>query len=213
MTNEIRFLSKGRFIDKEEARKRPIMVVGSILPDDRLAQTFDSDEEFHKWIDHTPHAEKVHQIEKAVAQVRKRQHEDHTQSQRRLKATVDRVTRELHELAARHQLDPREAGYELFVKATVERDPMDPPIFDPAMLYEHVGAKGDCLPLLTVVPYADLSYLLWNDRASSVAVYGAGFLWEDPWFTGAKILFYGAPWAFNLTDYGWNDRASSAYIA
>jgi hypothetical protein len=211
MANDVKFLSQGRFIDKEEARKRPIMVAGSILPDDRLAQTFDSEEDFRKWIDHSKVAEKFYEIDKTVAQLRERQHSgDHTPSQRRLKYVVDRVTNELNELAARHHLDPQESGYELFLKATVERDLLEPPIFDPFVLYEHVGLKGRWLPIGAFFPIVDFRWLNWNDIASSVAVFGSGCLFQDIWFGGPRLYFGGYPWAFNLTDYGWNDRASSA---
>lgn len=211
MTNDVKFLSKGRLISIEEARRQPIMVIGSILPHTKLAQTFDSEDEFHKWIDQSKVAERVYEMEKTVAIIRERQHDsDHTRVRQRIKAAVERISSELEDLAAYHDLDPKDAGYELFLKATVERDLLEPPIFDPFVLYEHVGLKGNWLPLGLYFSVPDFRWLGWNDKASSVAVYGAGCLWQDVWFQGPRLLFWGAPWAFNLTDYGWNDRASSA---
>jgi hypothetical protein len=210
MANDIQFLSKGRVISKAEAYKRPIMVIGSILPDANLAQTFDSDEEFHRWIDHSKVAERVHEIEKTAALLRERQHDpDHTRARQRLKAAVDRITTELSELAAHHHLDPQDDAYALFLKATVERDLLEPPIFDPFVLYEHVGLKGRWLPLGLFFSLPDFRWLGWDNIGSSVAVFGSGCLWQNVWFQGPRLLFWGAPWAFNLTDFGWNDRASS----
>lgn len=211
---EVRFLSKGRFIDKKEALQRPIMVVGPLFPDERLAQTFDSEAELHKWIDQLKAPERVYEIEKTAALLRSRQHVgDHAQSQKRVKASVDRVTHELNELAGRLNLDPREAGYELFLKATVDRDILDPPIFDPAIFYEHVGLKGDWLPQAFPIYYPDYRWFGWNDKASSVVIYGVAILWEDIWFQGSQLILWGAPFGYDLTWFGWNDRVSSSIVA
>lgn len=217
-SNEVRFLSKGSFIDKAEALKRPIMVVGSILPDERLAQTFDSAEEFHRWIDHSKAAEKVHDLEKSIALLRAREHSDHSQSQRRVKASVDRITRDLNELAAQHNVDPREAGYELFMKATVQRDILDPPIFDPAIFFEHGGLRGDWLPQTFPVYYPDYRWFGWNDKASSVVLYGVAILFEDIWFRGLQLILWSSPllpfpMGVDLTWFGWNDRVSSSAVS
>lgn len=213
--DEVRFLSKGRFIDKTEAFRKPIMVGGSILPDESLAQTFDSESEFHKWIDQSKISEKLYEIEKTAALLRSRQNVgDHTQSQMRVKASVDRITAELNELAARFNLDPREAGYELFLKATVDRDLLDPPIFDPTIFYEHVGLKGNWLPQSFPIYFPDYRWFSWNDKVSSALVYGAAIMWDDVWFQGARLILYaGFPLGFNLTWYGWNDRVSSSIVS
>ena len=213
--DEVRFLSKGNFIDKKEALRRPIMVVGSILPDEKLAQTFDSSEELYRWVDHSKDAEKVHEIEKTAALLRTRQHDDHSRAQQRVKASVDRVTRELSELAARLQLDPREAGYELFLKATVQRDILEPPIFDPAIFFQDPGLKGNWLPQMTLLHYPDYRWFDWNDKASSILVYGVAILWEHIWFQGSQLILWGAPFipfAYDLSWFGWNDRVSSSIV-
>ena len=219
MVDEVRFLSKGRFIEKDEALKRPIMLVGPILPDEKLAQTFDSTDELNRWIDHSKAADKIHDIQKTASLLRARQHSDHSQSQQRVKASVNRITHELNELAARLHLDPREQGHELFMKATVQRDILDPPIFDPAIFFQDIGLRGDWLPQMTLLHYPDYRWFGWNDKASSVVVYGVAILWEDIWFQGSQLILWGItgipliPFAYDLTWFGWNDRVSSSIVA
>jgi hypothetical protein len=210
MAEETKFLFQGSFIDKREAAQKSIMVVGDFLPSEAIALTFDSNVEFHKWLEYSKHAEQYYRIEKTIEVLRQREHAaDQSRAQRRLRATVDRVTRELKEFAADFDLDPDVAGYELFLKATVERDPLEPPIFDPVILFENAGARGAWLPISDLVYFPDLRWIGWNDRASSVAVFGSGCLFQDVWFGGPRLYFWGAPWAFNLAEFGWNDRASS----
>ncbi|MEV0731287.1 hypothetical protein [Polymorphospora sp. NPDC050346] len=87
-------------------------------------------------------------------------------------------------------------------------------------IYEHSHFRGNLLTTASGWGYRDLSRVSmychlwcidWNDQASSVAAdnHNGQTIWEHAGWTGSALWTPGGWGQVNLTDLGWNDRASS----
>jgi hypothetical protein len=214
MAEDIKFLHKGRFLQKEEASEYPVMVAGTVLPDKNLVYVFDSDQEFKVWIEQTKYSDRVNEIEETITELLKHKEEYTTTVVELHNTKMKRIANDLIELADRVGLDP--GSEELFRRATIERKPFEPPIFDPAIGWEELEFGGNWLPLATPMP--DLGRINaggvnWDNIISSVRMIGFGVLCDYPWFGGHKVWLAGVPyWQYNLDALGFDNRTSSVFF-
>jgi hypothetical protein len=209
MANEVRFLRKGKYLEKEEAAERPVTAAVGWLAEENLVLVFDSQQEFMRWAEDTRYAGAFSRIGKTVMEARNYEHSDNEAVRQRQSAVIERISNELNELADRASL---EQGYKEVVEAaTINRNPLEPPIFESVVLFDGTDLQGAALPLPNA-PFPNLGWFGWGDRASSILVTGAvGALHARSWFRGARFYFGGAglPSQYNLTDSGWSNRAYS----
>jgi len=208
---DIKFIQDGKKATLQDAQKAPVILAGT---PDNVVRLFGSQAAFRTWADKSEYAEKIAETQKLIARVRKYKNADNTAAMKLQQSRTRRITRELKELARSSGLSLNSEA--LFKKAAVDYHPLEGPIFDPAILYEHINLRGRFLPLADGVGYPDLTWLGFNDIASSVSRIGWCILWEHVWYLGRQ-LFLAAPQAgqkvgANLTTFGFNDIASSAII-
>jgi hypothetical protein len=109
-------------------------------------------------------------------------------------------------LAKKTDLAP--GSIELFKRATIERPHNEPSIFDPAVIYD-LPQGGGAWRWVHGATH-DLSRIGWNDRISSISVWGACVLAEHSWWRGSKCWLIGIPGVlWNLGDSGFDNITSS----
>lgn len=208
---DIRFLRDGKRATLEDAQKAPLIVAGT---PDNVVRLFASQSAFRSWADKSEYAEKIDEIQKLVARARKYKNADNTAAMKLQQSRTKRITKDLKELARSSGLSLNSEA--LFKKAAIDYHPLEGPIFDPAILYEHINLRGRFLPLMSGVGYPDLSWYGFNDIASSVTRIGWVILWEHVWYFGQQLFLAAPQWGqkvgANLTTFGFNDVASSAII-
>jgi hypothetical protein len=208
---DIKYIQDGKRATLEDAQKAPVIVAGT---EDNLVQLFASQAAFRAWADKSEYAEKFAEIQQLITRVKKYKNADNTAAIKLQQSRTRRITKELMELSRSTGLSLN--SEELFKKAAVDYHPIEGPIFDPAILYQHINLGGRFLPLTNGVGYPDFTWLGFNDIASSVSRVGWCILWEHAWYSGRQ-LFLAAPQlgqkvGANLTTFGFNDIASSAII-
>ena len=123
--------------------------------------------------------------------LRRRQNEDMTAIVARQALLLNRAEADMRELAQRTglALDSKE----LFLRATVKADPLEGPVFDPAVLFQTPGFGGQRF----LIGYPGAPDFSWtpglNDNVSSVRGIGALALFSRTWFNGASRVFLGNP--------------------
>lgn len=208
---DIRFVQNGKRVSLEDAQKAPLIVAGTA---DHVVRLFSSQAAFRSWADKSEYAEKIAEIQKLIARAKKYKNADNTAAIKVQQSRTRRITKDLKQLARSSGLSLN--SEELFRKAAIDYHPLEGPIFDPAILYEHINLRGRFLPLTSGVGYPDLSWLGFNDIASSVSRIGWCILWEHVWYSGRRLFLAAPQWGqkvgANLTTFGFNDIASSAII-
>jgi hypothetical protein len=121
-----------------------------------------------------------------------------------------RVLEDLQELSARTGLPV--SSNELLMKASDDSQPLEGRIFHhSAMLWEQSGAIGAALPVFGV-PYPDLNWFLWGNRAVSANVNNLNIFTDSPWYGGSWLVLYGAGWPlFELGGFGFAHRIESVW--
>src|SRR5215210_3715752 len=99
--------------------------------DDGKRHEFETQEAFDTFIAGTHHRESVKRTRDAAGRAKRPTADDVSD----LKAKTDRISRELDALAQRLQLPPNSP--ELFARATVDRRPGEPEIFDATLLFQN----------------------------------------------------------------------------
>src|SRR2546421_6856010 len=183
MSDDFKFVLDGKTVSLKNARKASVLVIST---EDKVAQLFYSQSAFRLWAEKSEHAEKLAQMDELVRRAKRYKNADNTAAIKRQQTTTKRITKELKELARTTGLPFN--SEELFLRATSDCHPLEAPVFDPAILFEHINRSGRALPLVSGVPYADLRLFGFNDIASSLISNGACALWADIWFTGRWIL-------------------------
>jgi hypothetical protein len=212
MSDDVKFLLNGKTVTLKDARKASVLVAST---EDNVVQLFPTQSAFLLWAEKSEHADKFAQIEEFVARAKKYQKADNTTAIKRQQTAVKRITKDLKDLAKLTGLEAN--SEELFVKATVDYHPLEGPIFDPSILYQHINRGGRFLPLAAGIGFPDFTWLGFNDITSSVMGTGYCSLWADVWYFGRRLTLVGPypplpPVTLNLTSFGFNDVASSALV-
>ena len=191
--------------------KEPVVMLGSGLPERGVAFAFRDWKELLKFAARTKVADKIAAIDESRRKLSRRKDEDMTLISERHKRKVARIQADLSELAERTGLPPN--SKELLLRATIQADPLEGAIFDPAMLFMGIGFGGLSLPVFYPgIP--DLGWFNFNDRVSAVKVVGIVALYRDTFFRGPSRIFVGAPYFQipNLLSVGFNNTASSVLV-
>ena len=186
-----------------------VVALGSGLPEKGLAFAFRDWKEFVKFAAKTDAGEKVASMDERRRKMRKRSGEDLTGLAERLKRRTERIRFDLGELAARTGLAPD--SKELFLRATAKADPLEGPIFDPAMLFNGLGFTGPALPV-SYPGIPDLGWFSMNNVVSSVRVVGILGLFNRTGWGGASRVIVGLPYAQVATLGAFSNTASSALV-
>ena len=206
-----KYIREGKRATLEDAQKAPVILAGT---QDNLVRLFASQAAFRSWAEKSEYAETIAEIQKLIARARKYKNADNSAAIKLQQSRTRKITKELKELARSTGLSPN--SKELFQKAAVDYHPLEGPIFDPAILYEHINLGGRALPLISGIGYPDFTWLGFNDIASSVIRYGWCYLWQHTWYFGRQLVLAapqrGQNPIANLTSFGFNDIASSALV-
>jgi hypothetical protein len=200
------YLLKGKKLTKEEAIKYPILAAAEGLPDENVIHAFESQDEFVKWIQSTKYANDAQKALQTIEHA-KTFKDDHAHAKQRQQKLVKRVQEDLEELSTR-------IGQPLFSPALLRRASIDSPVLEgkilnTCVLWELSGGRGAACPTFGI-PYPDLGWFGWSNRAVSVSVNGFIVLCDDPWFGGQSVWLFGFFWAlFELGAFSF--RASSCY--
>lgn len=186
-----------------------VVALGSGLPEKGFAFAFRDWNEFVKFSAKTDAAEKVASMDERRRKMRKRSGEDTTGLAERLKRRTERIQFDLRELAERTGLAPD--SKELFLRATSKADPIEGPIFDPAMLFTGLGFTGPALPV-SYPGIPDLGWFNMSNVVSSVRVVGILGLFSRIGWRGASRLILGLPYAQVANLGAFNNIASSVLV-
>lgn len=191
--------------------KTAIHAVGPGLPDPSIVYVFDTETAFYKWTETLRLADEFARIHKTVEQLRKFEQEDHAVLFQRQQVRLSRIREDLEELASRTGLPLN--SKELFLQATLEGNPLEGSVFDPAMLYTGANFTGNALGVGLPLPNLNV-FPVMNNTVSSARVLGICILCNAAWFGGARLALVGAPYfeSSNLATLGFNDIASSVFV-
>lgn len=209
MPETITFLQEGRTLAPEKAQKASVILYDADDPD--VAQVFTSAAGLRAWSEKSRHAERLARVEDLARRAKKYKDNDNDAAMKRQASVTKRLTSELKKLSSSTGL-PVES-MELFRKATVDFDPLMGPVFDPAIIHQHINGGGRLLPFDPGISCPNLGWLGFDNIASSVTWMGVVSLWAGYWFGGARLLLTSAiPTRVNLTAFGFNDVASSLIL-
>ncbi|HEX7314815.1 MAG TPA: hypothetical protein VF297_12890 [Pyrinomonadaceae bacterium] len=201
---------QGKKAAKEDAVKYPVLAAGEGLPNEDLVYAFDSKESFAKWAEKTKHAEKIAGILKGLEKVKGYEKKDNTVAKRQQAKLAQRVLEDLKELSDRTGLPI--ASTELLKRASDESEPLEGRIFHhSSVLWEHPGGWGAAWPAFGV-PFPDLNWFQWGNRASSVSVNNFALLTDNPWYGGQSVYLFGVLWTlYNLANFGFERRTEAIW--
>lgn len=193
--------------------KTPVMATGPGLPDGKLVYVFKNEASFYRWTKDTSRADDFAGLKKKVNQARRQRLKIQDDTKKRQQAYVRRIARDLRSLSKRAGLKTGSA--ELILKASINRDVLEPSIFDPAILFTGLNFSGSFLGV--GVPLPNLAWFAgFNNTVSSLTAVGICAVWTGSWFRGPSRFFVGAPFVGinNLGLFGLNNNISSvvAYL-
>jgi hypothetical protein len=205
------YLGPKGIITAEEAAQMQVVVYGA-CPYPDYVTTFESLDEFRKWSETLPEKDRIAQALQKTELAKATYEKDPFAAMAAQQATIKAIRVQMEGLAEKTGLDPN--SHELFLKATVDADPIAGPIFRSAQLFEHPNCTGRRLDIRSWQWYPNLAWLGFDDMISSVRVHAWSILvlCEHSNFQGQWTWFFGGLWwsnEFNL-DHGINDTASSA---
>jgi len=200
------YLLNGKKIMKEEAVKYAIMAAGDGLPQEDVIHVFNSQEEFFKWIQGTKHSNDVQKALQKIEHAKTFKDNDADAKSRQQKV-VKRVQEDLEELSTKMGLPISSPA--LLKRASVDSPVLEGPILNTCVLWELSGGRGAALPTFGL-PYPDLGWFSWSNRAVSVSVNGFIVLCDGAWYGGPSVWLFGLFWPlFELGAFSF--RASSCY--
>jgi hypothetical protein len=207
------FVSGEHTITTRDLVEFQVLVAGPLYnPDPSVVRVFESDDDFLLWARTSEQADELLAAHAASLDARDTHaHGDHRELRERQRQKVEEATADLKRIAKQAGLALNSP--DLFARLGERWNQ------DPVLVFEHVDLGGDSA-FLPAGPlgWPDFTWLrsaagTWNDLASSGVALGGGFLSEHVWFGGRKFWFGGVPfWSWNLTDFGFNDMASSAWL-
>jgi hypothetical protein len=174
---------------------------------------FRNEDDLHAWAREVP--EIIEQIERVKEITRKAQeveNDDHTQAMIWQNLITKRIMSDMQSLADQLRLDP--TSEELFKRAVEGVSVLVPPVLRSAILFDRPECGGAWRTLPSGVPFPNLSWIGFNDRAGAVRVHGFLWLWKNRWFRQRSAFFTGWPLpCLNLADVNFDNSASSAISA
>jgi hypothetical protein len=198
MATHLRFLAEGDELERTEALKYPVLVAGDIMSERNAVAVFESNDGFLEWAKTTKYADKTAEVSRLISES-PRMNKD---QEKRLQAKTQETIRKLEKLSAETNMPIWSA--ELFARAH------EAGVLQSSLLFRHINQGGDFRPIYTGIPVPHFGLIGFTDTASSALVSGVLLLCSRFWFRGARLWLYGAPAAqWNLTDFGFNDRAAS----
>lgn len=206
------YLSQKGTISAKEAAEKPILVYGaSAYPN--YVTTFETFDEFRKWAETLKEKDR---IADALAKTERAQQEylkNPSAAMESQQATVKDIRSKIEALSAKTCLEAN--SRELFLKATVDADPLAGSIFRSAQVFEHPNQTGRRLDIPSWQWWPNLAWFAFDDIISSVRAHAWSILvlCEHPNFGGRWQWFFGGLWwpgEYNLNE-EMNDRASSAF--
>jgi hypothetical protein len=211
MAADFKFTMDGKPATLAQAEKATALAVDTRGRETNVVHGFSTQTAYRAWAKRSKCLEEISQLDKLAARARKHGGADNQAAMKRQKANAARIARDLEELAAKTGLSV--GSTKLFRLATRESDPLDGPIFDPHIFYEHINRGGRFLPMNSGRAYPDFTWLGFNDIASSITTTSNIKFWVDVWFSGRSLTFVGIVWppvTLNFTALGFNDVISSA---
>jgi hypothetical protein len=194
----------------------PVVALGSGMPEPNLAFAFPNWSAFLKFMKRRPGGDLIAVLDERRRKLRKRQGEDMTAIAARQAELLRQAEAGMRDLAKRTGLALN--SKELFLRATVKADPLEGPVFDPAVVFQAAGFGGQAF----FIGYPGAPDFSWmpglNNNVSSVRGIGALALFSRTWFNGPSRVFLGNPLRLGfyqnaaLAGIGFNNVASSALI-
>jgi hypothetical protein len=205
-----KYLVNGKQTKREDAVKYPVMAAVEGLSDEAAIHAFDSQQAFVKWSEKTKHAEKIAGAIEAIEAVRQYKQKDNTVAKGRQKKLAQRILEDLEELSKRTGLPI--SSTELLMKASEDSPLPEGRIFNhSAVLWEQSRGMGAAWPSFGV-PYPDLNWFQWGNRAASINVNGHAYLYDQPWYSGQMIFLSAAFWSlFELASFNFQFRTESMF--
>ena len=172
---------------------------------------FPREEDLRPWLRSAP-APIAEQVARTDELARKAQALEQTETERAAfwqDLLTRRIVADVQGLAARLGVD--ETSAEVLKLALEGGSVLEPPLLHSAILYDREGCSGAWRPLPSGVPFPNLSWIGFNDRAGAVRVHGFLALWKNRWFRQRRAIFTGYPLpCLPLLDVAFDNSASSA---
>lgn len=205
-----RFTIDGKAARQQDLAGLPFVVAGAGLPEEGTAYGFTQEEGLCRWAAGTRHADR---FARAIGLMKLGQQlegtEVGTRAANRHEVTSQRLLADLEELAAEARLP--EGSPELLLQAAGWRSALEPPLFDPTLLFDKVvdsglppAFGGALFPVAGPIP----TFFGFNDKASGAQVLGVCTLHDRTFFRGPAAFLIGAA-SFVLDDLLFDNRAAS----
>lgn len=204
-----RYLVNGKASTKNELAAQPFIVAGADPQEDGTAYGFANEESLCRWAAASRHADRFAQ---AIGMMKLGQQLENTEvgmrAVRRIESSVKRLTVDLEELSKETGLAMETP--EFLVEASIHRSALEPPMFDPTLLFDKVtdpelpSFGGLVFPVAGTIP----TFFGFNDKASGALVIGVCTLFDKVFYRGQAAFFIGAA-RFVLSDVGFDNRAAS----
>jgi hypothetical protein len=208
-----RYLVEGKESSRRELAGQPFIVAGADLPEEGTAYGFSTEESLCRWAAGTRQAER---FARAIGTMKLGQQLEDTDVASRalpkIEAAAERLVGELEALSQETGLAL--GSPELFITAATSRSVLEPPLFDPTLLFDRVDDEGDLthppvfggklFPVFATIP----TFFRFNDKASGAQVFGVCTLFDKTFFHGAVAFLSGSA-SFILADLGFDNRAAS----
>jgi hypothetical protein len=153
--------------------------------------------------------EEIERIDELSKKAQELENSDHSRASFWQALVTNNIKSQMASLAERTGLDP--TSPELLKMAHEGASVLEPPLLHSAFLWDGIACSGAVLPLLTGVPFPTLSWVGFNDRASSVTGFASTItLWEKSWFGGRAAFMFSIGACIHLLDLNFSNIASSA---
>ncbi|HJQ70140.1 MAG TPA: hypothetical protein VKA70_14285 [Blastocatellia bacterium] len=205
-----RYVVNGKASTKSELANQPYIVAGPDLPDEGTAYGFANEESLCRWAAGSRHAPSFARV---IGKMKLGQQLEGTaigeRAVKRIERSIKQLTADLEELS-------KETGLaiptpEFLIEAATHRSAIEPPLFDPALLFDKVidsglppDFGGVFFPVSGLIP----TFFGFNDKASGILVLGICTLFDKTFFRGQTAFFFGAA-RFVLADVNFDNRAAS----
>jgi hypothetical protein len=179
---------------------------------------FDNESDLHAWARSVPSliAEQIERTNELAQKARELENIENERSVFWQNLLIKRIRSDLQSLADQFGLDPLS---DQLLKIAFEGDSvLEPSVLRSAILFDkavqvnsEVRCEGIWRPIPAGVAFPNLSWIRFNDRASSVRVHGALTLTKDRWFRGPRVFLSGWPLPCKtLAEVNFEKAASSA---